>query len=96
MIVVVAEYEIAEGNVEKVLDLLTNVWAPMARAEEGNRAFIVNQNTDDPRKLLLYEQYVDQAAFDFHSTRPEFKEIVLGQIAPLLDNRFRRMYTVVE
>ncbi|MGI9254884.1 MAG: putative quinol monooxygenase [Thermomicrobiales bacterium] len=93
MIVVVAEYVIGEGNVEKVLELL-NVWAPLARAEEGNRAFIVNQSTEDPRQLLLYEQYVDQAAFDFHSNRPEFKTIVLDQIAPLLDNRFRRMFTV--
>ena len=94
MIVVVAEYVVGEGNVEKVIELL-NVWGPMARAEEGNRAFIVNQSTEDPRQFLLYEQYVDDAAFAFHSSRPEFKTVVLDQIVPLLESRQRRMFTVV-
>jgi (4S)-4-hydroxy-5-phosphonooxypentane-2,3-dione isomerase len=94
MVVVVAEYVVAEGNVEKVIELL-NVWAPMARAEEGNRAFIVNQSIEDPRKFLLYEQYVDEEAFAFHSSRPEFTTIVLDQIVPLLESRGRRMFTVV-
>lgn len=94
MIVVVAEYVIGEGNVEKALELIGQ-WAEMARAEEGNRAFIVNQSTEDPRHLLLYEQYVDQAAFDFHSTRPEFKTFVIDTIVPLLESRKRRMFIVV-
>lgn len=94
MIVVVAEYVIAEGNVGEALERIAG-WAEIARAEEGNRAFIVNQDVEDPRRLLLYEQYVDQAAFEFHSTRPEFKEIVIDTIVPLLESRHRRMFTVV-
>ena len=94
MVVVVAEYVVGEGNVEKVIELL-NVWAPMARAEEGNRAFIVNQSTEDPHQFLLYEQYVDDEAFAFHSSRPEFKTVVVDQIVPLLESRKRRMFTVV-
>jgi len=95
MVVVVAEYTIAEGNEEQVIELLRQ-WAPMARAEEGCRAFIVNRSTEDPRRVMLYEQYADQAAFDFHTARPEFKEIVLGQIVPLLEGRQRHLYEVVE
>ena len=94
MIVVVAEYHVAEGNEEAVAELL-KVWAPMAREEAGCKAFIVNRSLEDPRRLMLYEQYVDQAAFDFHANRPEFKEIVVGKIVPLLESRQRRMFEVI-
>ena len=94
MIVVVAEYFISPGNEQRVEELVT-MWAHMARAEEGNRAFIVNRSVDDPRHLMLYEQYVDQAAFEFHANRPEFKAVVLDQIVPLLERRVRHMYELV-
>ncbi len=94
MIVVVAEYHVAEGNEEAVAELL-KVWAPMALEEDGCKAFIVNRSLEDPRRFMLYEQYVDQAAFDFHANRPEFKEIVVGKIVPLLESRHRRMFEVV-
>ena len=95
MLVVVAEYNVKPEHVGEALDLL-RVWAPMAREEGGCAAFIVNQSTEDPTKVMLYEQYRDQAAFDFHASRPEFKEIVLGKITPLLESRQRRMFEVVE
>lgn len=94
MVVVVAEYTVRAGNEEAVVALLRR-WAPMAREEAGCRAFIVNRSTEDPRKFLLYEQYADQAAFDFHTGRPEFKEIVLGRIVPLLEGRVRHLYEVI-
>lgn len=94
MIVVVAEYTVAEGNEEAVADLLKQ-WAPMAREETGCKAFIVNRSLEDPRRLMLYEQYADQAAFDFHANRPEFKDIVVGRIVPLLEKRERRMFEVI-
>ena len=94
MIVVVAEYTVAEGNEEAVAALLRQ-WAPMAREEPGCAAFIVNRSTEDPRRIMLYEQYADQAAFDFHTARPEFKEIVVGKIVPLLEKRERRMFEVI-
>lgn len=95
VVVVVAEYTVAVGNEDAVVDLLRR-WAPMARAEEGCRAFVVHRAVDDPRRIMLYEQYADQAAFDFHTARPEFTEIVLGQIVPLLEHRVRHLYEIVE
>lgn len=94
MLVIAAYYTAKAGNADKVVALL-QTWAPMAREEEGCANFIVNQSVDDPNQIMLYEQYVDQAAFDFHANRPEFKEIVLGQIVPLLENRRRETYLVV-
>jgi quinol monooxygenase YgiN len=94
MLVVVAEYTVKPGNEARVVELLQK-WAPMSREEPGCANFIVNQSVDDPRKILLYEQYVDDDAFAAHAARPEFKDIVLGQVAPLLENRVRHLYRVV-
>jgi quinol monooxygenase YgiN len=94
MLVVVAEYTVKPGNEAQVAELLKK-WAPMSREEPGCANFIVNQSVDDPRKILLYEQYVDDDAFAAHAARPEFKEIILGQVVPLLQNRVRHLYRVI-
>ena len=95
MYVVVARYTVREGKQDEVLSILKHV-VPLSRAEPGNRAYIVNQSTEDPRQILLYEQYVDEAAFQFHVGRQEFAELVIGQIWPLLDSRVREIYGTVE
>ena len=43
----------------------------------------------------LYEQYIDEAAFDAHRKTPHFQEIVEGIIVPLLDKRERELYRSV-
>ena len=95
MYVVVARYTVQEGKQDEVLSILKQ-FVPLSRAEPGNRAYIVNQSTDDPRQILLYEQYVDEAAFQFHIARPEFAEQVKSKIWPLLESRIREIYTTVE
>jgi quinol monooxygenase YgiN len=95
MYVVVARYYTKEGKENEVLAILKQV-VPLSRAEAGNRAYIVNQSKDDPRQMLLYEQYVDEDAFMFHAGREEFAELVKGQIWPLLESRVREIYTTVE
>lgn len=95
MYVVVARYYTKEGKADEVLSILKQV-IPLSRAEEGNRAYIVNQSTEDPRQILFYEQYVDEAAFQYHTGREEFAELVKGQIWPLLESRAREIYTTVE
>jgi quinol monooxygenase YgiN len=78
-----------------VLAILKQV-VPLSRAEPGNRAYIVNQSVDDPRQILLYEQYEDEAAFQYHAGRSEFAELVKGKIWPLLESRVREVYETVE
>lgn len=95
MNVVVARYYTLEGTQDEVLEIFNQV-IPLSRAEEGNRAYIVNQAVDDPRRIMLYEQYVDEAAFEFHANRAEFAELVKGRIWPLLESRAREIYTTVE
>jgi quinol monooxygenase YgiN len=95
MYVVVARYYTKEGAQDEVLSILKQV-IPLSRAETGNRAYIVNQSSDDPRQILLYEQYVDEAAFRFHAGREEFANLVRGRIWPLLESRVREIYTTIE
>jgi len=95
MYVVVARYTTLDGKQDEVLSILKRV-IPLSRAEPGNAAYIVNQSADDPRQILLYEQYVDEAAFQFHAGRPEFADLVKGRIWPLLESRVREIYSTVE
>lgn len=95
MYVVVARYTVMDGKQDEVLSILKQL-IPLSRAEPGNRAYIVNQSKDDPRQILLYEQYVDEAAFQYHAGRDEFADLVKGRIWPLLENRVREIYSTVE
>jgi quinol monooxygenase YgiN len=95
MYVVVARYYTKEGAQDEVLSILKQV-IPLSRAEIGSRAYIVNQSTEDPRQILLYEQYVDEAAFQFHAGREEIAELVRRKIWPLLESRVREIYTTIE
>jgi quinol monooxygenase YgiN len=95
MYVVVARYHTKQGAEEEVLSILRQM-IPLSRAETGNRAYIVNQSVENPQNILLYEQYVDEDAFNFHAGRPEFAELVKGRIWPLLESRAREIYRTVE
>src|SRR5687768_15938715 len=95
MYVVVARWYTREGKLDEVLSILRQV-VPLSRAEAGNRAYIVNQSVDDPRRIMLYEQYLDEAAFQFHANRQEFADLVVNRIWPLLESRSREIYTTVE
>jgi quinol monooxygenase YgiN len=95
MFVIAAQWYAKEGKQDEVARLARLV-IPLSRSEPGCRLFMVNQAADDPRKFLLYEQFVDKAAFEAHTKTQPFKDVVLGQIVPLLENRVRDIYELVE
>ncbi len=41
----------------------------LTRQEAGCVVFKVTQDTDDPLKYHVYEEFVDRAAFEFHQLR---------------------------
>jgi quinol monooxygenase YgiN len=95
MFVIVAQWYAKAGKEDEVAELVRQAMQS-TRAEPGCRVFMVNRSVDDRRKFLLYEQFVDRAAFDAHTSTDAFKEIVLGRIVPLLDTRVREIYDLVE
>ncbi|MCO5220928.1 MAG: antibiotic biosynthesis monooxygenase [Thermomicrobiales bacterium] len=94
MYVVVARFVAQEGSGDEVAASLAEM-TPFANAEPGCKRYIVNRLVDDPNVFLLYEQYVDAAAFDAHRENPHFKRIILDTVVPLLADRGREIYEVV-
>ncbi|MFF2328048.1 MULTISPECIES: putative quinol monooxygenase [unclassified Streptomyces] len=84
--VVVARYRTKEGEEPTVLPLLDTM-AAASRQEPGNLAYRVHQGTEDPRAVVLYEEYVSEADFTAHCATPHFQDIVLGKVVPLLESR---------
>ncbi|MSO56819.1 MAG: antibiotic biosynthesis monooxygenase [Acidobacteria bacterium] len=95
MYVVAAEYYTQEGKDKEIIAILRKM-IPLSRAEPGCKLYMVNQSAEDPRKLLLYEQYVDEAGYKAHQATEAFKENILGKVVPMLETRVRTFYEVVE
>ena len=94
MYVVVARYLAVEGAADEVARLLVEM-EPHANSEPGCAAYVTHRSIDDPRRFMLYEQYVDEAAFGAHTETEAFGRIVLGQIVPLLAERVRETYVTL-
>lgn len=94
MYVIVAKFLAAEGSGDEVARLLVEM-EPLANDEPGCAAYIVNRSVDDPNQFLLYEQYVDEAAFRAHSETDAFARIIAGQVVPLLAERMRETYATL-
>jgi quinol monooxygenase YgiN len=58
-----------------------------SRQEPGCVSYIAHFVEDDPSTVLIYEQYVDQAALDFHRTTPHFHEHGIGGFLQLMKER---------
>jgi quinol monooxygenase YgiN len=94
MFVLTAKYLVKAGRGDEVEAALRRM-APLVKTEPGCTLYHANRSADNPDVFLLYEQYIDEAAFDAHRNTPHFKEIVEGIIVPLLDKRERELYRSV-
>ena len=62
-----------------------------ARSEPGCRHFDVLVDPDDKTKVMLYEIYDDQQAFEAHQAGAAFKKY-LAEAVPLLASRERKFW----
>ena len=62
-----------------------------ARSEPGCRQFEVLVDPEDKTKVMLFEVYDDQKAFDAHQAGDAFKKY-LANAVPLLASRERRFW----
>jgi quinol monooxygenase YgiN len=65
--------------------------ASAARLEPGCRQFDVIRDRDDPTKLMLYEVYADEAAFEAHQQTAHFQHY-LANALQYLESRERTFY----
>ena len=77
-------------NVERFMaEVLAN--AREARKEPGCRQFDVLVDPNDKTKVMLYEVYDDESAFEAHQQTPHFKKY-LAEAVPLLASRERAVW----
>lgn len=87
--VLAVSIRIKAENVERFMTaVLSN--AREARKETGCRQFEVLVDTSDPTKLLLFEVYEDEKAFEAHQQTPHFRQY-LAEAVPLLASRERHV-----
>jgi quinol monooxygenase YgiN len=72
MLTVVARLPIKEGKMDDALKMLKELIAKIA-LEEGTAFYSLNKDKSNPNMLVVVEQYMDKAAFDYHSSTPYFK-----------------------
>jgi quinol monooxygenase YgiN len=85
------QIRIKPENVDNFMKrLLENAGA--ARKEPGCRTFDVLVDPVDRTKVMLYEVYADEKAFEAHQATPHFKKYV-AEAVPLLASRERRFWT---
>jgi len=84
--VVIATWKARPGEERRIRDVIATM-TPLSRAEEGNLLYQAQVSTQDPSTFILYEQYVDGAAYEAHKATPHFQEHVVGRAIPVLESR---------
>jgi quinol monooxygenase YgiN len=93
--VLVARMTAREGEEERAAELVGRL-AAASNAEPGNVHYIPHRDPDNPRVFLIYEQYRDKAAFEEHGATDHFKSIALAELFPLMEERERTFYDVLD
>ena len=94
MLTVIARYRAHPGRGDEVAAVLRRHVAA-TRAEPGCIQFDASRSTEHPDEFVLYEKYVDEAAFDAHRASPHFAEYILGKVVPMLAERAWQRYDEV-
>jgi quinol monooxygenase YgiN len=92
--VLVVNIRIKPENVESFMQAL-KANAREARKEPGCRQFEVLVDPKERTKVMLFEVYNDESAFEAHQATPHFKKY-LAEAVPLLASRERQVFTKAE
>jgi quinol monooxygenase YgiN len=89
--VVLAKW-IARPGEEKAVAAAIDALIEPSRAEPGMLVYQPHRDPQDPRVFLLYEQYVDEAAYRAHGESEHFKRHGHEDALPRLEARERSFY----
>jgi quinol monooxygenase YgiN len=88
--VLVVNIRIKPENVDVFMKALMEN-ARNARKEPGCRQFEVLMDPQDRTKVMLFEVYDDEKAFEAHQATPHFKRY-MAEAVPLLASRERQLF----
>ena len=92
MLILTVHLAIQPGQVDAFIPrALEN--ATESRAEPGCRQFDVLVDSQDPTRVMLYEIYDDEDAFEAHQQSAHFKRYV-AEAVPLLTERERHFWRI--
>jgi quinol monooxygenase YgiN len=75
-----------EGEHEGIAELLRRL-TQASRQEPGCVTYIAHFVVDDPSTVVIYEQYVDEAALEHHRHTPHFQQYAAGGLYKLKHSR---------
>ncbi|AZA55021.1 putative quinol monooxygenase [Chryseobacterium sp. G0201] len=83
---VYAKWQVKEGKLDAVLQIMKEA-AQKSAQEEGNLFYKLHQSKSDENTLILFEGYKDESAVEIHRNSEHYRNLVVEQIIPLLENR---------
>ncbi len=75
-----------EGDMEAVGTMLRELTAA-SRQEPGCVTYVAHVVESEPTTVLIYEQYKDAAALEFHRSTPHFHQYGVGGFYQLMRDR---------
>ena len=80
---------------EEIREILTEL-AKASRQEPGCASYIPHFVVGDPSTVLIYEQYRDDAATEFHRGSPHFKRWAIGGLyQKMLDRNLETLAAIL-
>ena len=93
--VVSAYWRAKEGKTDRLVAVIAELTS-LSRAEPGTLLYQAHCAPRDCRLFLLYEQYVDEAAFEAHKQSEHFKRLVEQEAIPhLLEDDSHEFFTTM-
>jgi quinol monooxygenase YgiN len=86
MVSFIVRMQFAEEDRQKVAGMLRSL-AEASREEPGCVTYVPHTLQADPDTVLIYEQYRDPAALEFHRASPHFQEFAAGGLYQLMRQR---------
>jgi quinol monooxygenase YgiN len=83
-----------QEHLEQVRDQLRGITAA-SRKEPGCVSYVAHFVEDDPTTVLIYEQYVDEAALEAHRATPHFHQYAIGGFYQLMKDRTMERLTAI-
>ncbi len=74
MHIVFATIPVKAEHMEEACNAVANI-VPATRAEEGCHAFEPRRAADGSPTILIYEEWTDRSAFDFHHAQDYTKDV---------------------
>ncbi len=67
-----------------------------SRNEAGNLRYHAYRSNEDARKFFLFEEYVDEQAFQLHRTTPHFEQHIKDGIMNIMESRTFEVCTALD